>query len=160
MPDADLPKKGAETPNTMLDRQYLVVCIGQQRYATPLDQLREVVDAKPCLPVPNSLPYVDGIMDLRGKILTVLDLSSLLGEGTSLKPCRVTLVVETNDGALGLNVEDVHGVVNLSATQVMLEAGHSSEGRCIARGVTRLDDQLVTLIDVSELVRRTPVLHA
>lgn len=160
MPRLESASRAGETVGSANERQFLVVYVGDQRYATALDQVREVVDSRPCLPVPNALPYVDGIVDLRGRILTVLDLSSLLNDQAPKRPCRVTLVVETDDGSIGLNVEDVQGVVTLSAEQIMFESGHSGEGRSTAWGVVRLDEHLVTLIDVGELVARTPVLHA
>lgn len=145
--------KGAE-------RQYLVVYVGDERYATPLEQVREVVDAKQCLPVPNALPYVKGIVDLRGQILSVMDLSYLLRESFGRTPSRVTLVVETDAGLIGLNVEDVYGVVSLGAHDILSETSHPGEGQPTALGVAKLEGHLVTLIDVSDLVTRTPVLHA
>lgn len=143
-----------------VEQQYLVVYVGEERYATPLEQVREVVDAKPCLPVPNALPYVQGIVDLRGQILSVLDLSYLLRQSFAEAPSRVTLVVETDDGLIGLNVEDVYGVVSWGPQDVLSETSLPGDGQATASGIAKLDGQLVTLIDVSDLVTRTPVLHA
>ena len=143
-----------------VEHQYLVVFVGDQRYATPLEQVREVIDAKPCLPVPNALPYVEGIVDLRGQILSVLDLSRLITGVPAQSPCRVTLVVELEEGMVGLNVEDLFGVVTLGQSQIMLESTQSGESRQATIGVAKIEEQLVTLIDVRGLVMRTPVLRA
>lgn len=140
-------------------KQYLVVSMGGEIFATPLEQVREVVDAKQCLPVPNSLPYVDGIVDLRGQILSVLDLAKVIGK-QKVGDSRVTLVVETEQGPIGLNVEDLHEVVSLGPSEVMFEGPHAGEGRLATVGVARVDGKLVTLIDAAELVLRTPVLCA
>lgn len=141
-------------------RQYLVVSIGEHRYATPLEQIREVVDTKPSLPIPNALPYVDGIVDLRGQILSVLDLAKIVGASSSGGANRVTIVVEAENGLIGLNVEDLHEVVTLLPNQVMLEGVQPGEGRLDTVGMVRLDGQLVTLLDLSDLVTRMPVLSA
>lgn len=142
------------------ERQYLVVSLGDQRYATPLEQIREVVDMKPCLPVPNALPYVAGIVDLRGQILSVLDLSKVIDESSSSGVNRVTLVVETESGLIGLNVEDLHEVVTLQPSQIMWEGAQTGEARLNTVGMARLDGHLVTLLDLSDLVTRMPVLYA
>jgi chemotaxis signal transduction protein len=151
-------RKGAGAKD--LESQYLVVYLSEQPYATPLEQVREVVDAKPCLPVPNSLPHVEGIVDLRGQILSVLDLSRLVTGESSRNPCRVTLVVELEGSMVGLNVEDLYGVVGLRQSQIMWEASQSSDKRLTTIGVAKIDDQLVTLIDVRSLVMSTPALRA
>jgi purine-binding chemotaxis protein CheW len=152
-------RRSAQSQNDV-EHQYLVVYVGEERYATPLEQVREVVDAKPCLPVPNALPYVEGIVDLRGQILSVLDLSRLVTGAPAKTPCRVTLVVELDEGMVGLNVEDLFGVVPLTQSQIMLEATQSGESRLVTIGVAKIEEQLVTLIDVRGLVTRTPVLRA
>lgn len=143
-----------------VEHQYLVVFVGEERYATPLEQVREVVDAKSCFPVPNALPYVEGIVDLRGQILSVLDLARLITGEPARNPCRVTLVVELGEGMVGVNVEDLFGVVTLRQSQIMLEATQAGESRLATIGVARLEEELVTLIDVRGLVLRTPVLRA
>ncbi len=142
------------------ERQYLVVSLGEQKFATPLEQIREVVDTKPSLPIPNAYPYVDGIVDLRGQILSVLDLSKIIGDESRSGVNRVTLVVETDGGLIGLNVEDLHGVVALQPSDIMLEGTQAGEGRLNTVGMARLDGCLVTLLDLSDLLTRTPVLHA
>jgi purine-binding chemotaxis protein CheW len=141
-------------------RQYLVISLGKQRYATPLEQIREVVDTKPSLPIPNALPYVDGIVDLRGQILSVLDLSKIIDETSSGTVNRATIVVETENGLIGLSVEDLHEVVTLQPNQIMLEGTQTGEGRLSTVGMVRLDGHLVTLLDLSDLVTRMPVLSA
>lgn len=140
------------------ERQYLLISLGEARFATPLEQIREVVDAKPCLPIPNAFPYVDGIVDLRGQILSVLDLGKIISDSPNQSASRVTLVVETESGLIGLNVEDLHGVVGLLPNQIMLEGTQAGDGRLNTVGMARLDGTLVTLLDLSDLVTRTPVL--
>lgn len=143
-----------------IEQQYLVICVGDERYATPLEQVREVVDAKPCLPVPNALPHVEGIVDLRGQILSVLDLANLLTGHPAPNPCRVTLVVELDEGMIGLNVEDLFGVVTLAQRQIMWEAAQSVDHKPVTLGVAKIEGQLVTLIDIRGLVMGTAVLRA
>jgi purine-binding chemotaxis protein CheW len=152
--------RGIESGAQRGERQYLVVSLGDQRYATPLEQIREVVDTKQCLPIPNALPYVDGIVDLRGQILSVLDLSKLINGAAHAGTSRVIIVVETEGGPIGLNVEDLHEVVTLQLSQIMLEGAQTGEVRSNTVGMVRLDGQLVTLLDLSDLVTRMPVLSA
>ena len=76
--------------------------------ACDLDPVREIVRARPLVRLPGAPAWVVGIMNLRGTMLTVVDVSRRLGADTNGVPAFV--VVESDGKWLGLGVEAVQSV--------------------------------------------------
>jgi purine-binding chemotaxis protein CheW len=77
--------------------------------ACDLDPVREIVRARPLVRLPGAPAWVLGIMNLRGTMLTVVDLSRRLQAGASGTPAFV-VVVESGGKRLGIGVEAVQSV--------------------------------------------------
>ena len=85
----------------------LVCAVGTEEYAVELRLLHGVVAATGLTPVPCTPPFVAGLLNLRGEILTVLDLSAALGLADSTSP--EVLVAQTQRVRVGLLVGEVAG---------------------------------------------------
>lgn len=77
---------------------------------TPQRDVREVIVPPPCTRIPNARPWLVGIANVRGNLLTVVDLAQLLGLGIAFtgRPSRV-LVLNSERSALGFLVDEVFG---------------------------------------------------
>jgi purine-binding chemotaxis protein CheW len=109
-------------PRTLDDRvtaALVVVRAGAQRFALPVGAAREIAPVREATPLPGSAPWVRGLVNLRGRIVTVLDLAGRLGlEGDPAAPEPRVVFVEYGgeDGRLGgVEVEAVLGVVPAAA---------------------------------------------
>ena len=78
-----------------------------------LESVREIVRGRPLARLPGAPEWVRGIMNLRGTLLTVVDLSVRLGGKPDGMP-RVVMVVEGAGKRFGLGVESVQGVADVS----------------------------------------------
>jgi purine-binding chemotaxis protein CheW len=85
-----------------------------ERFAVPLSQVRTVVLPRPLSRVPRSPPPMMGIMNLRGRVVTVVDLAALLGQERTGPPGKV-LLIDRGRTELGLAVGEVTGIVPLEA---------------------------------------------
>ena len=104
--------------------------------------------------VPLSPDYVVGIMNLRGRIVTVINLGKKLG----LAPCSMggksrVIIVDRDDEYIGLLVDGIKDVVTISATQITpppanidLKKGTFFSGAC------KLEDALISILDVEEVL--------
>ncbi len=61
------------------DMQIVNFTIGEVNYGVPVEQVREVRDMQTVTPVPGSPAFVEGVTNLRGQIITVMDLRKRLG---------------------------------------------------------------------------------
>lgn len=102
----------------------LVFTLEGREFAVPVRSVVEIVRHRPATPVPRSSASVEGIIPVRGQMVTVLDLRLCL----ALPPrpagaaARV-IVVGTVEDRLGLVVDDVSGVARLPSNAALLDVG-------------------------------------
>lgn len=115
-PMMPVPKPGAEaTPTDLPDLdedqrpQWLVVASGGERLAIPVSQVREVVRPGGLRPVPGAPVVQAGIVNVRGAIVTVLDLLALRTGERAVAPGSIVLL-EHGARPIGLTVDAVHDV--------------------------------------------------
>lgn len=118
--------------------------LGADRYALPLDAVREVVVAPERFTrVPHAGAAVKGVMTLRGRVVPVVDLPRLLAlEGKEAGPGTKVVLLELGRRDLGLLVTEVAGI---EAIEKVNPQARSSR---LVRGLTRVGALPVTVLDV------------
>lgn len=59
------------------NKQYIEFCVDEENYAIPISEIHEIIKMQEITEIPNSLAYVQGVINLRGKIVPVISLRSL-----------------------------------------------------------------------------------
>ncbi len=137
----------------MSDGRHVVFAAGGQRFALPLEDVREVVPAAPPFArVPRCGPEVKGGMNLRGRVVAVVDLAALLRLPPAApgEPAHV-VILEAERRALGLLVGAVHGVEPLAPDEEGAADAPAGAGAGLVRGVARAGGRSVALLDVATL---------
>ena len=127
--------------------RHVVFRIGSERYGLPLATVREVVPPASMSLVPRAPEAVKGIMNLRGRVVTVVELGVLLGlkaNGVSAG-CKVG-ILDRGRRDLGLLVSEVEGIHALD--EVIAAPGEISLS---VRGVARHAQGAVTILDADGL---------
>src|SRR5688572_18982786 len=131
----------------------LVLELGRGLYGIDSATVREVVTALDAARLPGAPAHVRGVVNLRGQLLTVVDLGHRL-TGTPTPATEGTaVVISAADRVLGLLVEDVHDVQELQVVPTEREVLARADG--LLTGVGRLGDEVVLVVDVPELIRQT-----
>jgi purine-binding chemotaxis protein CheW len=133
------------------DTRQLVVCaLGAEEYGLPIEQVREILRFTEPRHVVSDVPWMLGVISLRGRLVPVHDLAVRLGVATSpagvrsRPPTAKLVIVDTADEPVGVLVDDVVEVLRVDDAQ--LEPVPSGEGR-----IARVGDRLVLLLDGEEL---------
>ena len=93
---------------------FTVFLIDKEEYAASVDNIIEIVENLPITPVPESLDYVLGIINLRGKIIPIIDLEKKFGlVHESEVNFKHILIAEVNKTLFAIRVEEVKEVVKL-----------------------------------------------
>ncbi|MCQ3971320.1 chemotaxis protein CheW, partial [Klebsiella pneumoniae] len=80
--------------NAMTDpRELIAFRIGDQEFCVDIRSVREIRGWAPATPLPQSPAYVRGVLNLRGAVLPIIDLSSRLGLGTAEPSARHVIIV-------------------------------------------------------------------
>src|SRR5688572_15543782 len=99
--------------------QYLTFVLKSQPYAIPIGIVREINRIVDITPIPQTPEYVAGVMNLRGRVIPVVNLRLRFGfEETAHTRQTCIIVIEGANGEFGTIVDAVTGVVNLTATQI------------------------------------------
>jgi purine-binding chemotaxis protein CheW len=158
----DLAADAADASATLRRPTHLVFALGGERYACALKGVREVVPFGRVTRLPGAPSYVCGLMNLRGTIVTVVDLGARLGGAPVDRSDGVVLLVSRDpDGTsdapgarvAGLAVDLVHDVRALDEERAVRGRGDGSLGAESWLGVARLDGEPVGLLDVCAIVR-------
>jgi purine-binding chemotaxis protein CheW len=128
--------------------------VGQETYGVPIESLHEIVRVPEITPVPDAPSYMEGVINLRGKIVSVIDLRKRLGQ-KDIVPSRRNriLVVEHNGRLCGLMVDSASEVLKLPASDIQPSTAVFQEGgqNCVT-GLGRLRGRLIVLLDMARLL--------
>ncbi len=99
--------------------KYLTCYLAEEEYAIPILKVQEIIGLVDITPVPNTSMHVLGVINLRGKIIPVVDLSSKLGM-MSAESSRETciIVIETEKNPIGVVVDRVAEVADIPQDHV------------------------------------------
>ena len=123
--------------------RHVVFRVEKERYALPLSSVREVVQPPASWSrVPRAPTAVKGVMNLRGRVVTVVELARLLGMSDELQPGQKVVLLDRGRRDLGLLVTDVEGIESI-------ERMHPAPGEQTqaVKGLARLKGLAVTVMD-------------
>lgn len=137
--------------------QYVTLGAANERFAVPVERVREILQVQPIARMPNAPPHFLGMIDVRGQGVPVVDLRQKLGLGE----CRdnentriivLQVAVDGRDIVLGLKTDRVFEVTVLDGGQLERppEIGTKWQSDCIA-GIGRRNGAFVTVFDLSRL---------
>jgi purine-binding chemotaxis protein CheW len=128
--------------------------VGRETYGVPITSLHEIVRVPEITAVPDAPDYIEGVINLRGKIVSVLDLRKRLGEKeiTTARRNRI-LVVEHKGRLCGLIVDSASEVLKIPAADVESSPTESLEGglNCVT-GLGKHQGRLIVLLDMGKLL--------
>lgn len=130
--------------------QFIVFSVATEIYGMDVRTVREVFRLQQITHVPNAPEYVEGVINLRGKVVPVVDLRKRFGVDVSEVTNESRIVVVEYEGEdIGMIVDSVLEVLSVDVGSVELNTGLTDQpGSAIAQGFARLEDRLVTLVDV------------
>jgi purine-binding chemotaxis protein CheW len=130
--------------------------IGRETFGVPINMVHEIVRVPDITAVPDSPEYIEGVINLRGKIVSIVDLRKRFGEKqiTRSKKNRI-LVVEVETKMVGLIVDAASEVLKMAATHVEAPPNVFEEGELnYVTGVGKLNDRLIILIDLNKILQK------
>ena len=128
--------------------------IGRETYGVPITSLHEIVRVPEITAVPDAPDYLEGVINLRGKIVSVMDLRKRFGiKQVALKKGNRILVVEHSGRLAGLIVDSASEVVKIPSEDVEAPPAAFQEGglNCVT-GLGKVRGRLIVLLDMSKLL--------
>ncbi len=137
----------------------LLTCrVGKQWIGLQVAQVREVVTPQPCTQMPLSLDAVMGLINLRGRVITQLDVRKVIGlpEREDSKHYRVAIVESITGEDFGLVIDEVGEVIELDPDRYeKTPKTLDLIWRNVSEGVLKQDDRVVVLVNVERFIAIT-----
>lgn len=140
--------------------QYLIFSVDKEAYGLDINYVIEIIGMETITEVPDLEEYIKGVINLRGKVIPVLDVRLKLHKPPREYNDRTCIiVVEINDIYAGLIIDEVLEVINISHENIMPPPKSGKERDYISNryiwGIVRMDDTVRLLIDGEKLLDKT-----
>jgi purine-binding chemotaxis protein CheW len=138
------------------ERQLVVFQLGAELYGVEIARVHEIIRHQTVTTVPRAPIFVEGVINLRGKVIPVVDLRRRFGLPTAdhTRATRI-VVVEIGDQVVGMVVDSVSEVLRINTSTIEppnpVVAGIDSE---YLNGIAKLPDRLVILLDLDRVLAR------
>lgn len=127
--------------------QLVVFTLDQEEYGLPISQVQEIIRHMEPRTVPSAPHSIQGVINLRSKIIPVCHLQQALGLGGGGAGSTVEskiVILESQSGTVGLIVDEVNEV--LTVTEEQIDAADSAHGEYV-RGIAKVGERLLVLLD-------------
>ena len=134
--------------------QLVTFKIGDEEFGVDILKVQEIIRMMPITKVPNAPAFVEGVINLRGKVIPVIDMRKRFGMAASTHNDQTRIeVMDLQGQVVGFVVDAVSEVLRIKESTVEppppVVAGIGSE---YMRGVGKLEDRLLILLDLDKLL--------
>jgi len=139
---------------TLEQEQLVVFEVGDESFGIDISLVQEIIRLQPITEVPRAPMYVKGVINLRGKVIPVIDVRERfsIGMGEETKATRI-VVVDVLGNIVGMIVDAVSEVLRLATDSIEPPSSIvGSVGSQYLRGIGKLEDKLVILLDLDTLL--------
>ena len=140
----------------MTEQQLVVFGLGKEEFGIDISQVREIVRIQTITAIPQSLDFVEGIVNLRGQIVPIVDLSKRFRVGNVTaadESQRRIIVVSMGSQNIGILVDGVSEILripddSIEPTPPIVASGVSSD---FIRGVAKVENRLIIMLDLERI---------
>ena len=134
--------------------EFVTFTIAGQLFGIPVLQIQDVLSSYQITPIPLAPPEITGSLNLRGRVVTAIDVRLRLGLSARPKDAESMSIVAENEGELySLMVDSVGEVLALSQSAYERNLPTlDAKFRAFSDGIYRLDKQLLVVLDVNRLL--------
>jgi len=130
----------------------------KEHYAVPIEQVKEIRSLEDITTIPKTKSYVRGIMNLRGQVISVIDVKDKLGFDTNSEietDKQRILVAEINNSLYGLLVDSVDQVMKFSTGDIDPAPTGTFESVKFIKGIIKTENKLIVLLDAVHLINNS-----
>ena len=129
--------------------------VGNENFGVPIGVVREIVRMMDITEIPDSPSYIEGVINLRGKIIPVVDLRKRFAEPVQSNRRNRIMVAELDGHLVGLVVDAANEVLKVNPELIEPPPSLFEQGELnYVTGVGKLGGRLVILIDLAKIMQR------
>jgi len=133
-------------------QQYIGFHLNDSEYSIPILKVREIVSMPEITKMPQSLEYIEGVTNLRGSIIPIVNLKKLVHLSNPENLGAKVIVVASGSMTFGVLVDDITGVITIDESAIEPPEKFMSGNMEQVEGVAKLKDRLIVLLDTRHLI--------
>ena len=133
-------------------QQYIGFHLNDSEYSIPILKVREIISMPEVTRMPQSLEYIEGVTNLRGSIIPIVNLKKLVHLGDDRNLGAKVIVVASGRMTFGILVDDITGVITIEESAIEPPEKFMNSNMEQIEGVAKLKDRLVVLLDTKHLI--------
>lgn len=150
-----------ELHSTTLEHRYLTLRLSNEFLCLPIGEVYEISEIETVTAIPGTPPWLKGVVNLRGEIISVVDITSFLGlQSVSMTRQTRVIVVGGERYRTSLLADSVLEVLTIPPKEIKgIEEVGGNINRAYAKGVFVSRDLLYTILDVERLLACEPMMQ-
>jgi len=134
--------------------EFVTLIAGQQSFCIDIKLIREIRRWSPVTKLPHSPGHVLGVMNLRGAVIPIIDLASILGFGHIDPTTRhVVIIASIEDRIVGLLVDSVSEILSITEDKLQETPRiRDDETNYCIQGIIAIEDDITRIIDLKTLL--------
>lgn len=130
--------------------QVVIFKLGDEQFAVETAKVQSINDTMGITKVPKAPDYIKGLINLRGNIISLLDINLLLDIEKNEREQDNIIILEMEDELVGITVDQVDEVLDIEES--IIERIDDDRRKGYIKGVINFKDRIVTLIDIDKLL--------
>ncbi len=133
-------------------QQYIGFYLNQNEYTVPILKVQEIINMPAITRIPRAPYYIEGITNLRGRVIPILNIKSLMNLHSDGSKGKRVIVLSTGKKVFGILVDDISGVIGID--EATIESCNEFFDGNVEQvdGVAKLTDRLVVLLNTTKLI--------
>lgn len=135
------------------DRQVVVFAINEQLFGIDIANVSEIIRLEKVTPIPQAPYYAEGVINIRGSVIPVINLHTLFGIQTGTRDDKCRVIIAEHDGQkFGLIVDAVYEVKKITPDQIKPAPPSITVDQYYLKGIILDGDRLVVLLDPNKIL--------
>ena len=130
--------------------QVVVFKVNEEQFAVEAAIVQSINDMMEITRVPKSAEYIKGLINLRGNIISLLDINMLLNIEKDTVGQENIIILNLQEESVGVTVDQVDEVLEIE--EDLVEKVETDSEKAYIKGVIKFKDRIITLIDIGKLI--------
>lgn len=147
-------KKLLEEEQKERAEKYMIFSAGNETYGIVASRVQEVIEKQKCTPIPQTPAFMSGVINLRGKIIPIVDFKTKLGLNAAAPNDRSCIIIVTSETLLmGLTVDAISGVANIRGKDIeQIPSSISNRKTGCIFGAAKEEERLRLLVNIDRFL--------
>jgi len=144
----------SEANVTETENEFVIFLIGEQEYCIDIMSLREIRGWTAATSLPDAPDYVNGVINLRGAVVPIIDLAKRLGlEPMKQTESSVIMITTIGEQMMGLSADAVLDILSIKQDTIQAPPQMpSSGGQVFVTGLVAMKDRMISVIDLLSIL--------